>query len=93
MSTRLLDLFQKLSRIDHDSVPNHVHGTLSEDAGGQEVKRVQLVPHLDRVSCVRAALEPHDDVRAVGKVVDDFPLAFVPKLGTNHNRRGHRIAA
>jgi len=53
------------------------------------MERVQLVAHLDRVPRVRAALEPHDDVRAVGKVVDDLPLAFVPELGADHNRRGH----
>src|SRR5438128_3434820 len=87
--TRLVDLFQELRRIDDHSVPDDVHRALSQDPGWQEMERVQLVAHLDRVPCVRAALEPHNDVRAVGKVVDDLPLAFVPKLGSDHNRRGH----
>src|SRR2546427_12800111 len=53
------------------------------------MKRVQLVAHLDGMARVRAALEPYDDVRAVGKVVDDLPLAFIAELGSHHNGRGH----
>src|SRR5947209_3614545 len=86
---RLLELLQELRRIDYHAVPDHVHGALSENARRQQMKRIQLLAHLDRVARVRAALEPHDDVGAIGKVVDDLPLAFVPKLGSYHNRRGH----
>src|SRR3989442_12396982 len=53
------------------------------------MKRVQLLADLDRVAGVRAALKSDDDVGAVGEEIDDLPLAFVPKLGTNNDRRGH----
>src|SRR5437867_2783101 len=84
-----LDLLQELRRIDHDAVADHVHRALPEDARRQQMECVQLFAHLDRVARVRAALEPHDDVRAVGEEVDNLPLAFVPKLGSYHNGRGH----
>src|SRR2546430_5151638 len=53
------------------------------------MKRVQLLAHLDGVARVRAALKSHDDVGAIGEEIDDFPLAFVPELGTDNDRRGH----
>src|SRR3989442_281608 len=89
MGPRLLDLFQELRRINHHAVPDYVHRAFPEDAGREQMKRVQLVAHLDGMARVRAALEPHDDVGAIGKVVDDLPLAFIAKLGSHHYRRGH----
>src|SRR2546425_13146364 len=53
------------------------------------MKRVQLLAYLDGVARVRAALKSHDDVGAIGEEIDDFPLAFVPELGTDNDRRGH----
>src|SRR3989442_14495543 len=89
MGPRLLDLFQELRRINHHAVPDYVHRAFPEDAGREQMKRVQLVAHLDGMARLRSALEPHDDVCAIGKVVDDLPLAFIAKLGSHHYRRGH----
>ena len=36
-----------------------------------------------------STLEADDDVGLLGQPVDDFPLTFVPPLGTNHDHIGH----
>src|SRR5438445_11656258 len=50
---------------------------------------VRLIAHVDRVAGVCDPLVPPAEVGAIGKGVGDLPLAFVPKLGSYHNRRGH----
>ena len=54
------------------------------------MERVQVVPHLDGVARVRAALEPRDDVGMIGEKIDDLALALVPELGPHDYARGHR---
>ena len=87
---RLVDLLQELRRFDDDAVPDHVHRPLPQDPGREQVERVQVVPHLDGVARVRAALESRDDVGVIGEKIDDLALALVPELGSHDYARGHR---
>ena len=89
----LVDFLQQLLGVDDHAVPDDVHRAVPQDAGREEMERVQLVPHLDRVARVRPALEAHDDVGIRREEVDDFPFAFIPELTADGHRRGHGTAA
>src|SRR5205823_3288247 len=90
---RVVDLFEELCGVDHDAVPDQVHRPFPQHTGGEEMERVEVLAHLDRVARVRATVETDDDVRPVREEVDHLPLAFVPPLQAKDHRRGHGTAA
>src|SRR3989442_1239180 len=80
-----IEAFRPAVRIDEPLLDRDDRLELLSEGDG-----IDEVAHADpETAHLRAALEPHDDVSAIGKVVDDLPLAFIAKLGSHHYRRGH----
>ena len=48
-----------------------------------------IIPHLDGVACVVAALTPGHHVHVAAQEVHQLPLALVAPLGAQHHRHGH----
>ena len=85
----VLELLEQRAGLEDDAVPDHVQRRGPEDPGGDEVERVLLFAHEHSVACVRAPVEPDDDVGGFGKVVDYLALALVAKLAPQNHYSRH----
>ena len=79
----LLKLAHQVKRVHYDAVADHAAAAVVQNAGRHEVQHVLLVADDDGVPRVRPALEPHDDVRFLGKEVYYLALALIAPLGAN----------
>ena len=76
-------LLDQLLGVDHDAVADDAGLVGIEDPAGDQVQRVALVAHHDRVAGVGTAVVAHDDVVAGGEDIDDLALALVAPLETD----------
>jgi len=77
------DLGEQHLRIDDDARADHVERVLAQDARWDQMQDRLLALHDERVSSVRAALEPRDELRARAQMIDDLALALVAPLGAD----------
>ena len=83
------DLLQQHARVDDHAVADHAELVLMQDAGGDQVELVLLVPVHDGVAGVVAALEAHDRGGVLGQQIGDLALAFVAPLGSDYYESWH----
>ena len=55
------------------------------DTRWQQVKDERLIANLNRVSGIMAALIANDDLKFLGKQIDDLAFAFIAPLGALHS--------
>ena len=78
-------------RVEHHAGSNQVHDAVGQDAAGNLMQLVGLVPDDDRVTGIGTPLIPHHDVdmEVLGEQVDEFPLRLITPLQPNHTRSWH----
>ena len=57
------------------------------------MQHIFLLPDVNGVPGVVAALGAHHDVRIVGEDVDNLAFTFIAPLGAYQNRIGHKLFA
>ena len=87
-----LDLAQKVPGVQHHAVADNAQLFRTHHARRQGVQFENLAIDHQRMTGVVAALKPGDHIGALGKPVDDFSLALVAPLGTDHNDVGHQTS-
>ena len=80
------DLLDEIDRVHHDAVADHANLAVVENAAGNEAKHALLAFRDDGMAGIRSALVAYDEIRLVGKNVDNLALAFISPLGTDQNR-------
>ena len=85
----LVDLVGERPRIDDDAVADERQLARPHDAGRKQRQLVGDAVDHQRVAGIVPALEPHHDVGAFRKPVDDLALALVAPLGADHRDIGH----
>ena len=81
-----VDFLHQGEGIEHDAVADDGLGLLAEDAAGGELEDELFAGDGDGVSGVVSAGIAGDHLKAVGKHVDDFSLALIAPLGSEHHR-------
>ena len=71
--------------VDHDTVADHVHGILAEDAGRDGMKHEALAVEDQRVAGVGAALEAGDHLVVRGQYIYYLAFALVAPLEPEHD--------
>jgi hypothetical protein len=56
------------------------------------VKNVLLAVDNQGMSGIIATLEPDHEIRITGQQINDFALAFITPLGTDHYHTGHVLS-
>ena len=84
-----IDLLKERAWIDHDPVADHGQLPRPHHARWQQRQFVGRPVDDERMTRIMSTLEANNDVGLLGQPVDDFPLPFVPPLGTNHDHIGH----
>ena len=74
-----VDLGEESLEVEDDPRPDDADAA-PDDPRGQQVEREVLVPELDRVPGVVAAVVPRHDLESVGEEVDELALALVAPL-------------
>jgi len=82
-------LVEEHLEVHHDAVPDDGGDPGGEDAAGEEVEGVLLVPDHHRVAGVVATVELDDVVGGGPELVGRLPLALVPPLGPEHHHGRH----
>src|SRR5246127_2698811 len=83
------DFFKEDFRIYDDAVADHAEFVGVEGTGGNEVKDCFFAVDDQRMASVVTALEPHHDIRIVGKEIYDLALTFVSPLSADDCDVGH----
>ena len=84
----LLQLLDEDARVDDAAGADHAL-LAPEDPRGHVPRLVGLAVDDDRVPGVRPAVVAADEIRVLGKQVDDLALALVAPLGADDHGRGH----
>ena len=89
LSPQFLDFGAQRPRVDDDAIADHAEFAGAHDARWQQRQLVGVLADDQRVAGVVAALEPHDDVGAFRKPIDDLAFALVAPLGADHHNICH----
>ncbi len=81
LAAQFLDLVDQMVRIEDDAVADHRKLARAHDARGQKRKLEHFSIDHQGVAGVMAALEPHDDVGAQRKPIDDLALPDRDNIG------------
>ena len=76
--------FEQRSGIDHHAVPDDARLALVQNPGGDQVQDELVRAHDHRMARVVAALIARNDIRPLGKQVDDLSLPLVAPLGADN---------
>ena len=77
--------------VDDQAIADDRKHALADDARRQQVQGEDLVPHLDGVASVGAALVPNHQIGVLGQIVSNLALALVAPLRTDNRQSRHRI--
>src|SRR5438132_7390112 len=86
---KIVHLFQKARRINHDSIGDHRAQLWLQDAGGKQRKLEGLAALDDGMAGVGASVEANDNVMLVGEKVDDLAFGLVAPLQADDTGAGH----
>ena len=89
LSHEPVDFLEQCVGIDHHAIAYDGKLPLSHDTRRQQRQLVRDPFDNERMASIMSPLEADDDVGLLGQPVDDFPLPFVPPLGTDHDHIGH----
>ena len=90
---QLVDLTDEQARVDDAAGADDADAAGVEDPRRDVVELEGLAVADDRMTGVRPALVPADDVGVLGEQVDDLALAFVTPLRADDHGGGHRPRA
>ena len=84
-----VELGEQRRQVDDDTVADHRHDVVVEDAARDQLQGVAVAADDDGVAGVVATLVAHDVAVLLGQQVDDLGLALVTPLGADDDGDGH----
>ena len=85
LGRHVVQFVQKLLRIDDHVVSDDACAARIKDARRQQMQLEFMSVGHDGMACIASTLITRDYIGLGGKVIDDFPLAFVTPLGSDNN--------
>src|SRR6266550_6284576 len=79
-----ISLFKKCFRVNDHAVAEHARLALVHNTGRQQVKHERPLTDLHRMPGVVSTLITSDDLKSLGKEINDLPFAFITPLGSDH---------
>src|SRR6266850_1241645 len=79
-----VSLFKKCLRVNDHAVAEHARLALVHNTGRQQVKHERPLTDPHRMPGVVSTLITSDDLKSLGKEINDLPFAFIAPLGTNY---------
>ena len=79
-----IGLDEERLRIDDHAVTEHARLAAMHDARRQQVEHERLIPNLDRMARVVAALIACDDLELLSEQINNLAFAFIAPLGADY---------